>query len=138
MSNHSYHDINLYITWHIFHELPMTPEVEETVHNAIVEKCRMTEGVFLHEVGGTETHVHIAVSIDSKVLISNLIGEIKGSVSHEVNSTFMTHPVNWKRGYGVVSFGKQDLIFVLAYIKNQKIHHQRGTISLKLEQTEDD
>jgi len=75
MSNHSFHDINLHITWHNNHDLPMSPDTEQAVHEAILEKCRMTKGVYIYEVGGIETHVHIAIRIEPTVLISNLSGK---------------------------------------------------------------
>jgi len=93
----------------------------------------MTSGVYLHGIGGTETHVHLAISIEPTILISELIGEIKGAASHDVNQRFTDHPIAWKRGYGVVSFSKRDLVWVLSYIQNQKQHHAQGTLSEKLE-----
>ena len=45
---------------------------------------------------------------------------------------------NWQRGYGVVSFGKNNLTWVLDYIADQKEHHARGTIYDRLERTECD
>ena len=38
-----------------------------------------------------------------------------------------------ERGFGVVSFGKQNLAWVLAYVANQKQHHAAGTAVERLE-----
>lgn len=138
MSKHAYHEIFLHITWHNDHDMPIGPDVEPHLYEAILAKCRMTKGIYVHGIGGTETHVHLALSLEPTVTISDFIGQVKGAASHEVNERFADHPINWKRGYGVVSFSKRDLPWVLAYIQNQKQHHQQATLSEKLERIETD
>jgi putative transposase len=44
-----------------------------------------TPGAFVHEIGGIETHVHIAVTIPPTLAISDFIGQLKGGSSHDVN-----------------------------------------------------
>ena len=39
-----------------------------------------SKGLIFHEIGGAETHVHIAVTIPPTLLISEWIGKIKGAV----------------------------------------------------------
>ena len=138
MANHAFHEIYLHITWHNDHERSISSVVEPLVHEAILVKCRATSGVYVHGIGGTETHVHIAVSIEPTVGISELIGQIKGAASFLVNQRCSDHPINWQRGYGVVSFSRRDLPWVLAYIQNQKQHHQEGTLSAKVERIDTD
>jgi hypothetical protein len=43
--------------------------------------------------------------------------------------------LEWQRGFGVVSFGKKQLPWVLRYIANQKQHHAVGKIEARLERT---
>ncbi len=134
--SHAFHEIFLHFNWHNTHDSPITPEMETPLYEAIREKCRVTSGVYAHGIGGTETHVHLAVSIEPTVNMSEFIGQVKGSSSYTVNKQYENHPIDWKRGYGVVSFSKHDLPWVLAYIANQKEHHHQGTVSPKLEKTE--
>jgi putative transposase len=136
MTAHAFHEILLHINWHNSHDKPLAPGVEQRVQEAIREKCRMTEGVYLHGIGGTETHVHIAISMEPTVQISDVIGQMKGAASHAVNERCADHPIEWQRGYGVVSFSKRDLPWVIAYIQHQKQHHASGTLSPKLERTD--
>jgi putative transposase len=69
--------------------------------------------------------VHLALSIEPTVLISDLIGALKGYSSHEVNRRVGTGRtvLQWQTGYGVVSFGTRDLPWVVDYVRNQKEHH---------------
>lgn len=94
-----------------------------------------TPGVFVHEVGGTENHIHIAVSIPPTLTISEYIGQLKGASSHHVNHANATKDkrLEWQTGYGVVSFGTKDLEWVKQYVRNQKEHHKKGKVFERLE-----
>ncbi|HWL92861.1 MAG TPA: hypothetical protein VNT79_04950 [Phycisphaerae bacterium] len=41
--------------------------------------------------------------------------------------------LEWQRGYGVVSFGKRNLNWVLDYVRRQREHHANGRIEARLE-----
>lgn len=94
-----------------------------------------TPGAFVHEIGGIETHVHMAVSIRPTLLISEFIGQLKGGSSHDVNQAIGRNQkvIEWQAGYGVVSFGTRDMPWVVEYIRNQREHHARGTVHERLE-----
>ena len=97
-----------------------------------------TKGVIFHEIGGTETHVHVAVSIPPTVVIAEWIGKLKGASSHYVNHELVNRKVlDWQTGYGVVSFGTKDLEWVVKYVRNPKEHHAQGTTVERLEKIAD-
>jgi REP element-mobilizing transposase RayT len=86
MSRNYYCEINLHLVWHTKHSLPLlTPEVESLAHRLLKNRIVDTPGAFVHEIGGTETHVHVAVTIPPRLLISDFIGQLKGGTSHDVN-----------------------------------------------------
>ena len=89
--------------------------------------------MYFHDVGGTENHVHTALSVPPTLLISEFIGRLKGGSSHEVNQVFGPGRLQWQNGYGVVSFGTRDLEWVKAYIRDQKQHHAAGRVFERLE-----
>jgi putative transposase len=92
--------------------------------------------VIVHQVGGTETHIHIVISIPPT---SEWIGKSKGASSHYVNSELANRKLlDWQPGYGIVSFGTKDLRWVIEYVKNQKEHHRCGTIYDRLEKIGDE
>lgn len=136
MSRNYYSEINLHITWHTKESSPLlTPKIEPLVHRALRKRIIETEGAFVHEIGGIETHVHLAVSIAPTILISEWVGQLKGGVSHDVNQEagMRQKVVEWQTGYGVVSFGTADLGWVENYIRNQRQHHERGSAVDRLE-----
>jgi len=136
MSHNYYSEINLHVVWHTKLSRPLLkPDVEPMAWAALREKAAEMGDVVVHEIGGTETHVHLALTIEPTVLISDLVGVLKGYSAHEVNRRMglKQKVLQWQTGYGVVSFGTKDLPWVVKYIQNQKEHHARGTIQVRLE-----
>jgi REP element-mobilizing transposase RayT len=139
MSSHVFHEIYLHINWHTLGSRPMiTPSLEALIFDFIRQRCFFTPGVYFLGIGGNAYHDHLAISIEPDVLISKLIGDLKGSCSREINATTGAKVLDWQRGYAVVSFAKSDLPWVLEYVKNQKQHHANNILSPKLELTSDE
>ncbi len=137
MSRRSYFEINLHFVWHVKSSLPIiSPEIEPRLYKYIRSYALQSAGLIFHEIGGTETHVHIAVTIPPTLLISDWIGRLKGASSHHVNHQLANRKLlDWQTGYGVVSFGTKDLEWVVDYIRNQKEHHRRHTSIGRLERS---
>jgi putative transposase len=136
VSRDSYSEINLHIVWHTKLSMPLlTPPIEAFVHRYLKHRLLAEERVIVHAIGGIENHVHVAISVPPTVLISELIGRMKGGAAHEANLKFgVTDKIlEWQRGYGVVSFGTRNLPWVKAYVENQQQHHARGTLQDRLE-----
>ncbi len=136
MSRNYYSEINLHIVWHTKNSLPLlTPDVEPLAHRLLKKRIIDTPGVFIHDIGGIETHVHIAVSVPPTLTISEFIGQLKGGTSHDVNQALgrAQKVLEWQAGYGVVSFGTRDLPWVVEYVRNQREHHARGSVHERLE-----
>ena len=134
MSSHVFHEIYLHVNWHVKDDRPtLTADVEPLVHRLIKDRCRRIKGVYFHGIGGTETHIHLAVNIEPHVTISELLKDLKGGSSHDLNSDLGRKELYWQRGYGVVSFGKNNLAWVLEYIAHQKEHHAKGRAQDRLE-----
>lgn len=125
MPRNVYAEINLHITWHTKDNAQvLTDQVENRLHHYLKHRILQTPGVFVHEIGGTANHVHIAVSVPPTVPISNWIGELKGASSHHINHEICNRKIlAWQDGYGIVSFGTKDIPWVADYIRNQKDHH---------------
>ena len=79
--------------------------------------------------GCSANHIHLLISI-GRIDIGNLIGHIKRSSSlwakreYPGNSKFY-----WQRGYGAFSIGHSQVADVSEYIRNQKTHHLRKSLS---------
>jgi putative transposase len=136
MARNYYAEINLHITWHVKASAPLlVPKVETMVHHYLRGKCINLPGVFVHEVGGIDTHVHLCVSVAPTILISEWIGRLKGSSAHEVNQKLSAgcKLLEWQTGYGVVSFGTSHLEWVKAYVREQRQRHAANRLVQRLE-----
>jgi putative transposase len=138
MARNYYSELNLHIVWHTKNGLPLlTPDVDQLACRTLRKMIIDTDDAFLHAIGGIETHLHLAVTVPPTLEISRWIGRLKGKSAYEVNHR-LGDPRNilqWQTGYGVVSFGSRDLRWVVEYIGNQRLHHQRGSLHDRLERT---
>jgi putative transposase len=134
VSRHVFHEICLHIVWHTKDDQPLLKEdIEQTVRQLLRRRCARTKGVFLHGIGGRQTHVHLAVSLEPLVNISDFVNDLKGASSREINKRKGFKALYWHRGFGVVSFGRKNPAFVLAYIAKQKEHHAKGATHVRLD-----
>jgi putative transposase len=142
MSQNYYSEINLHVVWHTKNSTPLlTSELEPLAHRFIRKRVIDTPRAFIHEIGGTETHVHLAVTVSPTLTPSEFIGHLKGGSSHDVDRELGRRDkvLQWQGGYGIVSFGTRDLPWVIEYIRNQREHHAKSTCHDRLERiTEDD
>ena len=110
---------------------------EANLYKVIAAKVKDMDG-FVHAIGGTEEHVHLAVSISPKVAPAKLIGDVKGNSSHYVNHVIKPDfEFYWQDEYGVLSFGEKDLSAIVKYIHNQKQHHTDGTLIAAMERIDE-
>ena len=117
----------------------ITPDIDLVLYGYIIGKAHAL-GCIIHAIGGTENHVHLVASIPPKISIADFVKGIKGSSAHHLNHnpTHSFPQFGWQRGYGVFSLGHKQLDEAVAYVKNQKIHHQQATTISALEQDNDE
>jgi len=136
-ANHVFSEVFLHATWHCLGNRGLlSRETEQYIQCFLNEYCRKEKGVHFQGVGGTKDHVHLVIQVEPFVLVSEFIGKIKGASSHEANQRFGRASLQWQRGYGVVSFSKKHLKYVLDYVANQKEHHAKGSLNEVLERVE--
>lgn len=73
-------------------------------------------------------HVHILVSMNPNVSISDLVRDIKAGSSKFINDKkWINGKFNWQEGYGAFSYSKSSVDSVVKYILNQEEHHKKKT-----------
>lgn len=101
MSQNYYSEIYLHLTWHTKLSWPLlVPDVETLTWKCLREKVGALGDIQIHEIGGIETHVYLALSIEPTVTISAMVGALKGYASHEVNRRLgiAGKPLEWQMG----------------------------------------
>ena len=116
----------------------ITEHIENRLYQFLTHKILETPGARLHAIGGINTHIHIAISLQPNILVSDWVGKLKGSSAYYINHEIQPKALQWQRGYGIVTFGTKDLKWVIDYINDQKEHHRVGTIHGRLERYFDD
>ncbi len=80
---------------------------EGPLHNLIAAKAAQFGGI-VHAVGGTESHIHLVVSVPPGIALSKFVGQVKGASSRFANQAVRpARDFAWQAEYGVVSFGPE-------------------------------
>ena len=134
MPRNVYWELFYHFVWRTKDSAPMvSAKVEPPPYRYLTHRALEIPEAMVHAVGGIEDHVHMAVSLPPTVTIATWVGDIKGASSHEMNVLAGRGTLAWQTGYGVVSFGKRDLPWVVDYIRNQREHHAAGRVEDRLE-----
>jgi len=102
-------------------------EIEQRIWKfigGIARKHRMTA----LQVGGTEDHIHALINSRPSVAPSQIAQILKGESSKWIHDEFRKLKLfGWQDGYSAFTVSKSNLESVIAYIRNQREHHQRKT-----------
>ena len=80
------------------------------------------------EIGGVEDHVHILLSLPATMAVAKAMQLIKGGSSKWIHETFPNQfGFAWQEEYGAFSVSMSQLDKTAAYIRGQKVHHQKKT-----------
>jgi len=90
-------------------------------------------------LGGMPNHIHLAVFFSATVSIGEFVKQVKGASSRLVREALTDeYPFYWQEGYGAFGFNRSLAPTVVAYIDNQKRHHETGNLWPALEATTTD
>ena len=77
-------------------------------------------------INGMPDHIHFLIGMKPNCCLSDLVREIKKSTNDWVNGKVSSKiKFQWQDGYGAFSYSQSGLNNVIAYIQNQKEHHQK-------------
>ncbi len=105
MSQNYYSEIHLHLIWHTKESFPLLiPEVETVVYKDIQQRLIRNAAAFSSmKSAGPRLDLHVCLTVPPTLLISEMIGTLKGGSSHEVNQPLGRgrKPFQWQAGYGV-------------------------------------
>jgi putative transposase len=103
----------------------LTPDIEQRVWayiGGVARKHKMTA----LQIGGFDDHIHALVMAPATMSPSQMAQYLKGDSSKWIHETFTAlHDFAWQEGYGAFTVSKSNLETVVAYIQNQREHHQQ-------------
>jgi REP element-mobilizing transposase RayT len=72
-------------------------------------------------INGMPDHVHCLLLLNPNKAVTEIIKQVKGSCSHEINKqNIIKEKFAWQTGYAAYSVSESVLEKVFQYIKNQK------------------
>ena len=124
----TYWRLYYHLVWATKNREPLiTPEIEGNLYGYLSRKAASHKAT-VYAINGDEQHIHVVASIPPSIAVSEFAKSLKGSSSHHLNHLPDSEGnFGWQRGYGVLSFGKKQLDFVVRYVQDQKRHHQEKT-----------
>lgn len=79
-------------------------------------------------INGMPDHIHFLIGMRPSCCLSDLVREIKKSSNEFIKTKQLTpFKFQWQEGYGAFSYAHSNLDQVIAYIQQQKVHHQKKT-----------
>ncbi|HYE71806.1 MAG TPA: IS200/IS605 family transposase [Blastocatellia bacterium] len=106
------------VTW-------IRPEIQENVWAYIGGIARHHRLTAL-QIGGMEDHLHALVMAPATLAPSQIAQYLKGDSSKWIHEEYCDlREFAWQEGYGAFTVSKSNLPDVIAYIRNQREHHQK-------------
>jgi REP element-mobilizing transposase RayT len=98
--------------------------IEAELHRYLATACRSC-GCPALQVGGTQDHIHILLSLSRTITIGKLVESIKTDSSKWVKTKGAKYELfSWQGGYGAFSIGASQIEKTRRYITGQKEHHE--------------
>lgn len=140
--SHTFHQLYFHFIWATHSRDPLIERSWRAQFFSLLnEEVKNRGGIPLRH-NAMPDHVHLLVRLRPTTLISDFIGQVKGSTSYRVNHEIIPRfKLRWQEGYGVISLRREECTRVERYIDRQEQHHSGGKLSDTLETidiTEDD
>ncbi len=115
----------------------VTEQIGRKLHKFIANKTNLM-GATVLAVGGMPDHVHLAVLFPATLSYADFMAKIKGAASFYATHTLLqpNDVFAWQEGYGAFGFSLTHRDKVIAYIHDQKRHHETNHLWPALEATE--
>lgn len=125
---HSFNKIWIHAIWATKERRPLlSVEIEAKVYALITDELKESECPPII-INGMPDHVHALFLLNPKKSISEVMKQIKGASSYQINqSNLMPEKFAWQTGYAAYSVSESGKGKVVDYIKNQKTHHTKRT-----------
>ena len=105
-------------------ESTLTQACQEELYRFIWGVVKNRHG-HLYRINGTEDHIHIFTDLHPSMALADFVKEIKVASSNWMKeSGLFPRFTYWQEGYGAFTCSVHERDTVIAYIKNQKEHHQ--------------
>ena len=133
-----YHQLHVHLVWATWDRRPMLePGSAEIVIRSI--RAKYTElGCVVIAIGLMPDHVHMLVRLRPSVPVSELVRQVNGISSYQVNTSGNGQRLRWQGGYGAFAVCRDHVEAVCSYVDNQAERHAGDSLTTDLEISEAD
>jgi putative transposase len=121
---HTYLCVRIHCIWSTYRRHPwISSEWQAQLYRYFGGFARR-KGSLLLCAGGMSDHVHLYLSLPANLSIAQLVAALKAKSSRWIHETFpRLRQFAWQQGYSAFSVSKHTEGHVIAYIRDQKRHH---------------
>ena len=121
--SHSYAQNIVHIVFSTKERRKIIPaEFQPRLWSYIAGVCKNLQ-IFVHEIGGTEDHVHLLIQVPASLALAKAVVGIKANSSRWANE--QGNWFGWQEGYAAFSVSASVIPAVERYIRNQALHHRK-------------
>ena len=126
--SHSFSKIWIHSIWSTKERAPLIESSKENIVYDLMRNEFLDQGCIVKIINGMPDHVHSLFLLNLRKPVSDIIKQVKGSSSHEINrQNVVKYKFSWQTGFAAYSVSESLLEKVFQYIKNQKQHHLKKT-----------
>jgi REP element-mobilizing transposase RayT len=86
------------------------------------------KGQKLLAINGTHDHIHLLISMNPDIAVSDLVREMKKHSTDFINGKgLLCGKFYWQEGYGAFSYSNSQIPVIIKYIQDQEKHHSVKT-----------
>lgn len=137
---HTYSELYYHFVWATRDREPLiSDDMGVHLYRFLRHKCEEL-GTKVHALNGVSDHVHLVASVPPRLALSEFMHDLKGASSHFINEnlTVLETRLYWQQGYGVLTFAKRELPWMVSYVDGQKARHRDRQLSSQLERISED
>lgn len=132
--SHSFGKIWIHSIWATKLRAPLIEIPKENIVYDLMRNEFLDQGCMVKIINGMPDHVHALFLLNLKKAVSDIIKQVKGGSSHDINGqNIFRYKFSWQTGFAAYSVSESSLNKVFQYIKNQKQHHRTKTFKQEYE-----
>lgn len=125
MSHRSITDVVVHVVWSTLERRPILDASHDAILAWVLAEKARAMGSRLLGCGFASDHAHVAVTLDPKVRLADLIQRLKGASAYELSrSDTWPTPLRWQAGYWAESISPSSVGRLLEYVSAQRTKHE--------------
>ena len=123
---HTSYALYFHLVWSVKRRFQLiTDTIVDKLEFFLDKKCKKL-GVHLLAIGINPEHIHTIISLRPTHYIPEIVKELKGFSSHEINKSQRDF-IKWARGYSIRTVSEKNVQVAVNYVKNQRKHHSNNS-----------